>query len=608
MTQLERQIRTAQRRLWLNRWLDTVCRSMGVAAATYAFVVLVQRLFDAPVPLSWLGLGFGAAVILWSIFRTIVTREGATTAAAVLDEAAGLRERIGSGHYCLEMEDPFARAVVADAERASASITVRKHIRLSVPRPLALTAGAVLVAALMFLITPGLLKRSEAVEVSRQKEELERTQVAVKRKLDSVRRIAEKTPALEDLKDELEALDKQAGGKLGSPADTRHNAIKKIDKLADAVKKKRSGVEYGAVKEMRKMLRGLKAPKDTNAPTQKLANALAQGDFKAAKEEIQALREQLATLKSEQDKLAVARLSKQLTDIAKQLEALAKNEKLATKLTQAGIKKEDVDRLLEHLKKKDIDQLKKQLAEKGLSQRQIDKLAKQLQQRQQAGATANKLAQAIQQGAQAANTGQLGEALAGLSQAGEQLSELEQLEAEMIQLESTLAMLQDAQAGLDKPCNACAGTGMRNGQPCSSCQGAGRGDSGGGMGLLGQGRGGLAPEQQTSVGFKIERGKVHTGKGAIIGQFLFDGDQVKGEVDESFAEIVSAAQREASDRINRDRIPRQYHKAVKSYFSNVQRSIERLKSRERDASGDAVEVDAVDEPADQTRDNTEEKD
>ena len=112
---------------------------------------------------------------------------------------------------------------------------------------------------------------------------------------------------------------------------------------------------------------------------------------------------------------------------------------------------------------------------------------------------------------------------------------------------------------------------MGNG-PCSKCGGGNR--RGPGLGGLGQGRGGLAPEQQTSVSFKTERAKVHTGKGAIIGQFLVDGEQVKGEVGSTFAEVITAAERDASDRINRDRVPRQYQKAVKKYFSNVQRVTE----------------------------------
>ena len=93
------------------------------------------------------------------------------------------------------------------------------------------------------------------------------------------------------------------------------------------------------------------------------------------------------------------------------------------------------------------------------------------------------------------------------------------------------------------------------------------------MGGLGKGRGGLAPEQQAGMGFKTERAKVHTGKGAIIGQFLVDGEQVKGDVQSTLSEVVAASEHDASDRIGRNRIPRQYQKAVKEYFINVRRLV-----------------------------------
>jgi len=91
------------------------------------------------------------------------------------------------------------------------------------------------------------------------------------------------------------------------------------------------------------------------------------------------------------------------------------------------------------------------------------------------------------------------------------------------------------------------------------------------MGQMGQGQGGLAKSEKTDVGFKTEKGKVATTKGAIVGQFLVDGEQVKGDAKSALAEVVSSAERDASDRINRDRIPRQYQKAVKEYFSNLDR-------------------------------------
>ena len=44
MTQLERQIDAAKRRLWLNRWLGTTCWAIAIAATSFAFVALIQSL------------------------------------------------------------------------------------------------------------------------------------------------------------------------------------------------------------------------------------------------------------------------------------------------------------------------------------------------------------------------------------------------------------------------------------------------------------------------------------------------------------------------------------------------------------------------------------
>ncbi|MFQ5462853.1 MAG: hypothetical protein ACE5E5_09525 [Phycisphaerae bacterium] len=80
---------------------------------------------------------------------------------------------------------------------------------------------------------------------------------------------------------------------------------------------------------------------------------------------------------------------------------------------------------------------------------------------------------------------------------------------------------------------------------------------------------------------------MHTGAGAIIGQFLFDGEQVKGEVNSKVVEVVAAAERDASDRISRDRIPRQYQEAVKRYFSAVHKSMGNPPSEDGGASSEA---------------------
>lgn len=569
MKQLERQIRSARRRLLLNLWLYAASVCLAVAAACFSFFVLTTRIFDVheQVPLFWSALGLALTALSASVLWCYLARPSAEMAAARLDEAAGLRERISSGRYCLGAADPFAAAVVADAERISGAIRVRSHLRLSMPRPLPYTSLCVLLAALMFLVPPGWLKGAEATQAAQVRQEFDTTKVAVKRQLEALREAIPTSPELDELKEELNLVDPKAGGLIRKPEDIRHEASKKIDDLSDMVKHKQEKAEYGATKEMEKMLRGLKPLGPTESPTEKLSDALADGDFKAAKEEIQAIKEQLATLKSDDDKELAEKLGKQLEELAKQIDELAKDQKLAEKLEQAGVDPETAKRLLENLSKKDLEQIKKALEESGLSKEKIEQLAKQLQQKQQGGQMAKQLAQAMKKAGQAAGAGGTGDAAQGLSMAADQLSELEQLQQEMAQLDAAANALREAQSSLDKPCSHCKGTGQSGGGPCPACKG------GGGMGPRGRGRGGLAPEEQTNMAFKVERTKVKTQQGAIIGQFFVEGEQVKGEVSKSFTEIVTAAEREASDRINRDRIPRQYQSAIKEYFSHVRETV-----------------------------------
>ena len=138
MSGMERQIRATQRRLWANSWFDLTCRSLTGAAGAFAAAVVFDRLYGLEWPLGWIALGLvGLAVAVGTVW-TGLTRASGELAAAALDEAAGLRERVSTGLYCQTgpeglQGDPFARAVVDDAERVSGLVTVRMHGPLRAP-------------------------------------------------------------------------------------------------------------------------------------------------------------------------------------------------------------------------------------------------------------------------------------------------------------------------------------------------------------------------------------------------------------------------------------------------------------------------------------------
>lgn len=563
MQPLDQQIRAAQHRLWLNRWLRLVTLAAVFGALLFAAFIALQRGLEWPVsPLAALIIAV-ALTLIASVVGLVLRHESRLHAAARLDEAAGLRERISSASFCVDEADPFARAVVQDAEAIGASLRVRRHLRLTTPPSLGWAGCTAALALLAFLLPPGWLKSDAAAEAADQRVETQEAQLQVRKQMEELRKLAEQTPALAELRDELEKPDRPDAAAVRTPAGIRHEAIKKIDRMEDMLKQKRNSAERQGTEGLRKMLRRLNPPKSEESATQKLAKSLQQGDFKAAKEELQQLREKLARLETPEQRAAAEQMVKQLENIAKQLEEISKNKALEQKLAQAGVKEEGLKRMLENLRKEDIDQLRQQLEKQGWTQEQIQQMVQQLQEQQTAGAMAQKLAQAMQAGSMQAGALQTGEAMEGLSQAAEMLGEMEMAEMEMAQMEATLAELRSARGKMG--CSSC------NGKGCSRC-GGGEGErmgQGQGMGKRpGQGQGGIAPEEETDVAFKIEKAKVHTGRGAIIGQTLVEGEQVAGEAAASVSEVMVAAERDASDRINRDRVPRQYHKAIREYFSS----------------------------------------
>lgn len=567
---LDNQIRAAQRRLWTNRLLAKTTLLLAIGVLVFAVLWAVQRLFDFHWPLPWIAWGLGGAVLITSIIWTMATREDALTAGAHLDRAAGLRERVSTSQYCIPGEDPFADAVVADAEKAVRGIQVGRLIRLTPPPQWGWAVAAVMFALVPLLIPTGLLKPAEAKADDDKKAAVETTRVAVKHKMDELRDLVEKTPALEDIKPKDDELDLGGVAKEQSPSDIRHEALKKIDRYEDALRQKKNSDRYDSLNDMKKMMRAVKPPGSEEATTQQLAKSLQQGDFKTAKEEIEKLKEQLATLKSEEDKEMVQMIGDQLEQLSKQLERIAKDEKLAKELEEAGIKKEDVEKMLERLSKKDLEQLQKKLEESGMSKEKAQQLAKQLEQKQGAKSMSSKLAQSMKGSAGAAKAGEAENAAEKLSQASEQLSELEQLEQEMSQLDAAASAMADAKKDIE---------GGQGGKPGNQ-DGRG-GQKGGGMGREpGQGRGGRAEQEESALAFKTEKQKVHTGKGAIVGQLVFEGEQIPGEASSELSKTVAAAEREASDLIHRDRVPRQYHKAVRSYFSKVNRDLKGDKDKE----------------------------
>jgi len=582
MKELEHRVRRARRRLWLNRWLSQLGWTMTAAAAIFAGVVLVQRLIAAIEAPGWLWIvlasALAAGACLAATIWMFVTRESLETAAACLDEAAGLKERLSTALYCTSpradvREDPFARAVIVDAERLAGRVIPRDCIPIRWPRSARFAVGGMLAALGVLWLFPEV----DLAGVARRRRQLQQREQMVQRAEAEVRpvlvrtyeKVAQKLP---NVAEELTRSDPLKNARLETPLDVRRTAVKKVEQLADRLRERRDAAELRRVEEFKKLMRRLAGQAAQPTVVGKLAGALARGDLAAARAALAELRKQLSEApRTAEEKRRAEQLKAQIRELSDALARMAEEDrKLVDRLRGAGLKGEALSKALAAAKRGDFDTLRRQLAAQGLSAMQVRRLVQQCRSRCGACDVARRLAQGL--GAAASRQGGAASgaaALDGLSMADAQLSEMESLQQELAELNSALAELEQTKNRLGTFCKMCNGTGMCNGQTCTACMGRGLG-----MGLNpGQGQGNVAPEEQTAFGLVQRRTPVKTGRGSIISQRFIDGEQFKGEVSSEFVEAALSAERDVTDAIARERIPRVYHTAVKKYFTRFRESL-----------------------------------
>src|SRR5262249_18311567 len=150
----------------------------------------------------------------------------------------------------------------------------------------------------------------------------------------------------------------------------------------------------------------------------------------------------------------------------------------------------------------------------------------------------------------------------------------EQMEQNLNELEGQMSQLDQARSDLNKDgegdqdgdgkCKECHGTGFRNdGSPCPHCQGSGK--SGGNRGM-----GPRERDDNVQVGFENKKEKTQQGKGgSIISQQFVKSKQLKNKSEAEISDAARAAEIDATDSLDRERIPRVYRKGVRTYFDRL---------------------------------------
>lgn len=548
-------LKKAARRIELSTYLECAHWTAIIAAALALALMVADRAFATSfMPWFWVAPGLvvlvlGIAAIAWSRRRRTEVQ-----VALAVDERLDLREKLTTALYCEGRDDPFAQAAVEDGVHVARDPRTKEHLRrrfgITAPRGWWFSPLLLLVTLMISLLSPlDLFSRDVEQSAAADQARLEVNQ--------QVQVLVQDLQQTSQLKSELSGVldDLQGGGSSpdprATPEELRRDAIKKMTDLNRKLEEILSGEKGKTAAMVEDAMSQLKPP--TEGPAKELAEAMAAGDFDAAKKAMQDLMDKIQA--GELDEQQKKQLAEQMQNLADQLNAMAQQQdQLREALKQAGM-----DPNLAN----NPQALQQQLQN---NQNLNDEQKQQLQQMAQAQQQAQKMCQGLGQACQ-----QMAQGMQGAGQMGQLTQAGQQMMNQLNDMEAMQQLLQEAQAAM----NMCQGQCQGIGQGLSMQQAMQQWQQGGAFGNRGQGAGGKAPRARTPAGFKNVKAPVKTTEGDIIARQLVEGPQRVGE---STQPITQVALREISDGYDdatiEDELPRKYEEPMKHYFGELEKQVQ----------------------------------
>ena len=546
MDQLHEQVARARRRLVLEQFLARVVWCVFAALVVAAVAIAVPRLIAIPsLPLRWDAICLIAAVAAGVVIAgvwTYLAHRSDLEAAVEIDRRFDLRERVASS-LSLSPDDQTTdagKALVNDAIRAVGRLDIGSKFRVQLSRRawLPLVPAIIAFALVLFVNTREAASNLDPNSAANVKEQIKNATESARKKLEEQHKLADKQGLKEagDLFKQIEQGTKELTEKKDID---KTKAAVKLNDLAKQLEERRE--QLGGKEAIQKQLQSMKSM--GAGPGEKVAQAMKDGDWKKATEEIGKLAKQLQDGKlNDKEK---EELAKQLGEMKDKLEAAAEAHQQAMNDLKKQIEQEKHDG---------------NLTKAGELQQKLDDMKKQQPQMDRLQQMAQHMGQA-QQGLQNGNAGKAGSAMAQMAQQMDQMEkeagEAPILDAAMNQLE----MAKDAMV-----CPNCQGKG------CEMCQGGGKpgnaqnpnGKPGSG---LGQGKGnGSRPEERNNTNLRDTQVHQNPGRGAAVFGGLVEGPNIKGQVEQSIKDEMASQAAEPADPLTIERLPRNQREQAEQYF------------------------------------------
>lgn len=556
MEEIKRQVSRAQRRLVLQQFLRVIGWSLFVSLLVAAVGLAIPRIWALPVvtqtwDVSWIAGGALLGLLIAGAW-TYVIRQSPLDAAIELDRRYGLKERVSSALALGpdELSSDVGKALVSDAIRRVERVDVRERFQVSPTWRLVLPLAPAVALVALAMLPAAAMKKAEATtqKAEEAKKQIKTATIKLQEKLRENQKRAEEL-GLKDgdlLKEVNKELDKLANKETGD----RKDAMVKINDLAKEIEKRKQ--ELGGADKLRKDLDKLKDI--AKGPADKMAEALKEGDFGKAQEEMKKMTEDLKAgklSKEDQEKLA-----KQLEQVKEKLQQAMQDQKEARERLQQQIEQ----KLAEG-----------KVGEAAKLQQQLDQMSQGAEQQQ---AMMQQLADKLGQASQALqNGGDPKQAAEQLDKLAGELAKMEQQLEQLDNLQEVLDQLADAKDAMN--CEACQGAG------CAQCQSrAGDGDRLGNRPGDGQanndafnrGRGqGLRDEEETDKSFYDTRVAADPKAGQSVRIGDASGPNKAGKSLESLKEEIQSSLKKDPDALEDVTLPRDQRENARQYFERLRK-------------------------------------
>jgi len=536
-----------------------------IAAGIYAVLLLLNRLLSL-IP-DFFDLWTVATVPAIGLIVALIVhrRPKLEDAARDIDKSVSTKDLFLTALLIEKSPGEYKPLVVEAAESRAPQV---RPVTVVPYTPWKKTAN--LVTAVAILLGCVLLPQFDPFEVQKERQVRDKQKQRLKKqvKLATMRKAALKK---KDVNAELSKEVEDALSKLKQtlrqmkPRDQQGNQQKlqqKMDQLKDMWQK---AGQKKLAQELSKAGKRFGAPMNTK--TAQWKKDINSGDTSSMEKELQDLKEKVKELMSTKDEKKKQQLQNQIKQQMQQLSQFAEGNLNSQPLSQA------MQQALQQLNQSNIQ---------GMQQQSLQALQQQLQLAQMEMQNSGQMIRDLKSLNHALRTVQQASQLnQSQSLDGKQCGSCQSLGDYQKVYNQQMAKQGQGQGGQggNKPGQG-QGQGQggnKSGQGQGQGQGAGQGGKsqgqptarGGGMGGPGQGRGGIAPEDNSKTAFKTELAKSALVAGKTLLKWKTNEAPPTGEARKQFLDSVKRVKQGASEAILNEQIPPGYHDFIKNYFKTL---------------------------------------